>query len=234
MNVAGAAPGAQLHQLHLDEEDCLGLELFVAELELVLGPKDRRPDQTQLLELLQKLQLSVAAAEPAAVKRAQRRCEGALADLLHRGLCPVVRAAPGRGRRRRWRAGRAPRGRGRCRRDAVAAAPRQQPCRARAQRRRALCARPGPQHPPNTPPRQVRALACGCMSRLYSAGDMLPLYGRVSALQGELQERERAGGEVRRGGGRRRRRALRRRRRALRRGLCSGGRCCATGACMQA
>jgi hypothetical protein len=77
-------------QIHLDEEDCLGLEVFVAELELVLGPRDSRPDQTQLLELLQKLLISIGSAEPAAVKRCQKRCEAALYDLLRRGLCPVV------------------------------------------------------------------------------------------------------------------------------------------------
>jgi len=79
--------------IHLDEEDLLGVEVFVAELELVLGPKDSRPDQTQLLELLQKLQVSIGSAEPAVVKRCQRRCEAAIADLLHRGMCPVVSAA---------------------------------------------------------------------------------------------------------------------------------------------
>ena len=77
---------------HYDEEDCLGPELFVAELELVLGARDRKPDQVQLLELLQKLLTSIGTAEPAAVKRNQCRCEAALADLLHRGACPVVRA----------------------------------------------------------------------------------------------------------------------------------------------
>ena len=132
----------QQHSLGMlvDEEDCLGLELFVAELELVLGPKDSRPDQTQLLELLQKLHASIGAADAAAVKRCQRRCEAALADLLRRG-------AGGAG---------------------GAAAP-------------------------------VRALACACMSRLFAAGDALPLYGRVSALLGELQERDRgAAGEPQR------------------------------------
>lgn len=36
------------------------------------------------------------------------------------------------------------------------------------------------------------------MGRLFSAGEALPLYGRVSALQAELAERDRgAAGEVR-------------------------------------
>lgn len=91
MVAGGMAPDQQMQRLYLDEEDCLGLDLFVAELELVLGPRDSRPDQTQLLEVLQKLQTSIAGAEPAVVKRSQRRCEAALADLLHRGHCPVVR-----------------------------------------------------------------------------------------------------------------------------------------------
>lgn len=128
-----APPGGGPHHQLVDEEDCLGLELFVAELELVLGPQHSRPDQTQLLELLQKLQASIGGAGAPAVKRCQRRCEAALADLLRRGLC-------------------------------------------------------GP----------VRALAAACMSKLFAAGDMLPLYGRVSALQGELAEKDRgAASEVR-------------------------------------
>jgi hypothetical protein len=40
------------------------------------------------------------------------------------------------------------------------------------------------------------------MSRLFAAGDTLPRYGRVNALLGELQEKEKAGGEVRRGAAR--------------------------------
>ena len=52
--------------LHYDEEDCLGLELFAAELELTLASsRDGRGDQTQLLELLQKLQASIGGAPPA-------------------------------------------------------------------------------------------------------------------------------------------------------------------------
>ena len=88
-------PPGSLQQVHYDEEDCLGLELFVAELELLLGRKDQRPDQTQLLELLPKLHISIGGADAAAVKRNQRRCEAALADLLRRGPCPVVSVAPG-------------------------------------------------------------------------------------------------------------------------------------------
>jgi len=48
--------------------------------------------------------------------------------------------------------------------------------------------------PDPSPHRQVRSLACGCMSKLFSCGDTLPLYGRVSALQDQLQERDRGGG----------------------------------------
>lgn len=83
---------AGVGQLHYDEEDCLGLELFVAELELIQATRDRKPDQTQLLELLQKLQTSIGGAEPAVVKRCQKRCEGALAAVLHKGACSVVSA----------------------------------------------------------------------------------------------------------------------------------------------
>jgi hypothetical protein len=40
------------------------------------------------------------------------------------------------------------------------------------------------------------------MSKLFAAGDTLPLYGRVSSLQGELQDRDKAGsGEVSGGDG---------------------------------
>ena len=55
--------------------------------------------------------------------------------------------------------------------------------------------------PPTAIPRQVRSLACGCMSKLFAAGDILPLYSRASALLGELSDgKGGASSEVRRAG----------------------------------
>lgn len=78
----------------LDEEECLGFGIFVAELELVAmgGHRDRKPDQGVLLELLQKLFASICATEePAALKQHQKRCEAALYDIIFKGSCDAVR-----------------------------------------------------------------------------------------------------------------------------------------------
>lgn len=82
-----------------DEEDCLGFGVFAAELELIVGSsRDRKPDQIQLLELLQKLQASISTAEPAVLKQHQKRCEAALYAIIFKGPCAVVRARAGSGR----------------------------------------------------------------------------------------------------------------------------------------
>lgn len=78
--------------MFLDEEDCLGFGVFVAELELVVGSsRDRKPDQAVLLELLQKLQASIAAtAELAVLKQHQKRCEAALYNIILKAPCVAV------------------------------------------------------------------------------------------------------------------------------------------------
>lgn len=78
----------------LDEEECLGFGVFVAELELIVGTsKGRKADQTVLLELLQKLQASITstARDPASLKQHQKRCEAALYDIVYKGSCAAVR-----------------------------------------------------------------------------------------------------------------------------------------------
>lgn len=80
-------------QQWFDEEECLGFGVFVAELELIIGSsKGRKPDQTVLLELLQKLQASIISTRDTAVlKQHQKRCEAALYDIIYKGACAAVR-----------------------------------------------------------------------------------------------------------------------------------------------
>jgi hypothetical protein len=79
------------NNIYYDEEECLGFGIFVAELELIVGTsRDRKPDQIQLLELLQKLQASIAVTESALIKQHQKRCETALIDVLYRGTSTAV------------------------------------------------------------------------------------------------------------------------------------------------
>lgn len=85
-----------INAVFYDEEDCLGFGVFVAELELILGTsRDRRPDQVQLLELLQKLQASISTSESSVLKKHQNRCEAALYDIIYKGGCGVVRTQHG-------------------------------------------------------------------------------------------------------------------------------------------
>jgi hypothetical protein len=83
---------ASSQQVFYDEEECLGFGVFVAELELILGTsRGLRPDQTALLELLQKLQASIISTRDSAVlKQHQRRCEAALYDITYKGSCAAV------------------------------------------------------------------------------------------------------------------------------------------------
>ena len=80
-------------QQWFDEEECLGFGVFVAELELIIGSsKGRKPDQTVLLELLQKLQASIISTRDTPVlKQHQKRCEAALYDITYKGACAAVR-----------------------------------------------------------------------------------------------------------------------------------------------
>jgi hypothetical protein len=73
-----------------DEEECLGFDVFVAELELITGRRDKRPDEVQLLQLLQKLLASVSRTDRAVLKQYQKRCEAVLVDVLYKGTCRSV------------------------------------------------------------------------------------------------------------------------------------------------
>jgi hypothetical protein len=43
---------------------------------------------------------------------------------------------------------------------------------------------------------QVRSLVCSCLARLYTAGDLLPLFSRINGLQGFLQDKHSTATEV--------------------------------------
>ena len=77
---------------YVDEEDLLGFHVFSAELELLTGNKrSSSVDEVALLELLQKLFLSVDHTDVQVVKQHQRRCEQTLVSLLSKGPCTEVR-----------------------------------------------------------------------------------------------------------------------------------------------
>ena len=86
---------AAARSLYVEEEDCLGFNIWVAELELVVGTAKgkRKPDAAQCLSLLQKLVATLGEAAPAEVRTFQRRCEDALVDILLKGAPPPVSAA---------------------------------------------------------------------------------------------------------------------------------------------
>ena len=97
MAAPSSSSPAAATQPYFDEEECVGFQVFVAELELVLGTsRDRaHPDQVQLFELLQKLHASIGRSEPAAIKGSQKRCEAALVDVLAKGVGAAVSCARG-------------------------------------------------------------------------------------------------------------------------------------------
>ena len=76
---------------YVDEEDLLGFHVFFAELELVVGTRRGAFDEVALVELLQKLLLSVDRTNVKVVKEYQRRCEQILVSLLQGGLCTEVK-----------------------------------------------------------------------------------------------------------------------------------------------
>lgn len=79
-----------------DEEELLQLNVFVAELELIVGSaRDKRPDNVALLELLQKLVASINTTDRAVLKANQKRCEAVLVDVVYKGACAPVRQAWG-------------------------------------------------------------------------------------------------------------------------------------------
>lgn len=73
-----------------DEEECLSFDVFVAELELLVGNKQSKPDGVSLLQLLQKLIATINRTERKILKMYQKRCEGIFTDLLAVGAPPVV------------------------------------------------------------------------------------------------------------------------------------------------
>jgi hypothetical protein len=77
---------------YVDEEDCLGFKIWVAELELVVGGSrgTKRADPAQTFLLLQKLVTTVDRTERSEIREYQRRCESALIDILLRGAPPPV------------------------------------------------------------------------------------------------------------------------------------------------
>ncbi|KAF5832868.1 hypothetical protein DUNSADRAFT_11088 [Dunaliella salina] len=79
--------------VYLDEEDCLGAELFASELELLVGSIKLRGrlDQVQLLELLPKLAATIPKADRASLKGLQKKCEPALTEMIGMGVCTTVR-----------------------------------------------------------------------------------------------------------------------------------------------
>ena len=81
--------------MYLDEEDCLGFKIWVAELELLVGSakRQRRPDPGRAHRLLQKLVTTLDRAERSEVREYQRRAEDALIDILLKGGPPPVRTS---------------------------------------------------------------------------------------------------------------------------------------------
>jgi hypothetical protein len=77
---------------YVDEEDCLGFKIWVAELELIVGGSRgaRKPDADQVFLLLQKLVATLDRTDRSEVREYQRRCEDALIDVLLKGAPPPV------------------------------------------------------------------------------------------------------------------------------------------------
>ncbi|MEW5307721.1 MAG: hypothetical protein WDW36_010098 [Sanguina aurantia] len=84
----GPAPATDVFY---DEEECLSFDVFVAELELLVGNKQSKPDGVSLLQLLQKMIATINRTERKILKMYQKRCEGIFTDLLAVGASPVLR-----------------------------------------------------------------------------------------------------------------------------------------------
>lgn len=78
---------------YTDEEEALSFNVWVAELELLVGNArgNRRVDPVYSFELLQKLQGSIQRSERAQLHSYQRKCEDALTTILLKGAPPPVR-----------------------------------------------------------------------------------------------------------------------------------------------
>ena len=81
---------------YIDEEDCLGFKIWVAELELIVGGSrgKKKADAAQVFLLLQKLVITLDRTDRTEVREYQRRCEDALIDILLKGAPPPVRTSP--------------------------------------------------------------------------------------------------------------------------------------------
>lgn len=92
---SGGGAGPSSTATYYDEEECLALPVFAAELELLVPSGRRqgggRPDGVQLLELLQKLAATIPSTEKAVLKRHQRQAEAKLYDVLSHGVGGAVR-----------------------------------------------------------------------------------------------------------------------------------------------
>ena len=78
----------------IDEEEALSFNVWVAELELLVGNArgNRRVDPIYSFELLQKLQGSIRRSDRAQLHSYQRKCEDALTTVLLKGAPPPVRS----------------------------------------------------------------------------------------------------------------------------------------------
>lgn len=77
---------------YADEEEALSFNVWVAELELLVGNArgNRRVDPIYSFELLQKLQGSIQRSDRAQLHSYQRKCEDALTTVLLKGAPPPV------------------------------------------------------------------------------------------------------------------------------------------------
>ena len=82
-------PGAMAY---VDEEEALSFNVWVAELELLVGNArgNRRIDPIYSFDLLQKLQGSISRSERSQLQSYQRKCEDALTTVLLKGVPPPV------------------------------------------------------------------------------------------------------------------------------------------------
>jgi len=156
---------------YVDEEDCLGFKIWVAELELIVGSSRgrKKADVEHCYHLLQKLVVTLDRTDRAEVREYQRRCEDALIDILLKGAPPPVRQS--------WE----------CINTVI--------CWPLA----CTTAQHRPLTPASVfffLFWQVRRLICEALGKLYARGDQLPLFSRVSSLQLFLGTKEAYGKET--------------------------------------
>lgn len=79
----------------MDEEDLLGFHVFMAEVELLLANSRGKASMPAnfaavLVEILQKLEVSMDHTNVKILKSCQARCEQVLTGILLKGACPEV------------------------------------------------------------------------------------------------------------------------------------------------